>query len=92
MKPLLRKILIVALLIVAVVVTINLKGNKAISQKQQNLEVVDIELPKESTPVSITNEAGLPVSWNWGGQMCSLQDDATGSGRTSPGISGKASG
>ena len=55
MKPLLRKILIVALLIVAVVVTINLKGNKAISQKQQNLEVVDIELPKESTPVSITN-------------------------------------
>ncbi|HQK83598.1 MAG TPA: thioredoxin domain-containing protein [Atribacter sp.] len=70
MKPLLRKILIVALLIVAVVVTINLKGSKAISQKQQNLEVVGTELPKESTPVSIINEAGLPRFLELGADKC----------------------
>ena len=70
MKPYFNKIIIVTVLILAIIVTINLKENRAMSQKNQDRVAVVVEHPKESNPIPITNDASLPRFLELGADKC----------------------
>jgi thioredoxin 1 len=70
MKSLFGKMTIVALLILAVIVTFYLKENRAIGQKTQTMQTIETELAEELILASGANETNLPRFLELGADQC----------------------
>jgi thioredoxin 1 len=70
MKSLFGKMTIVALLILAVIVTFYLKENRAIGQKTQTMQTIETELAEELIQASGANETNLPRFLELGADQC----------------------
>lgn len=70
MKSLFGKMTIVALLILAVIVTFYLKENRAVGQKTQTMQTVETELTKELIRDPGANKVNLPRFLELGADQC----------------------